>query len=212
MTVRSKFVLAATPLLLMAAPVLAQSSSGPVDPNEVDMPDVSGRQATVGQTGYADVAQISQTAANAYARVRQDGERNEAMVDQRGSGSAYADVAQTGDRNLAGIAQDGPGENVLYLTQAGNDNRAAASQNASGALHNGAVMTQLGYNNEMALAQDGSDNRAVLTQEGNDNEMAASQVGDGNRLEWTQQGVGLPSLGIAQSGGQAVQIVQTGGQ
>ena len=211
MIVRSKFVLAAAPFLLMAAaPAFAQSS--PVDPNDVAMPEVSGRQVAVEQTGYADVAQISQTAANAYARVRQDGERNEAMVDQRGAGSAYADVAQTGDRNLAGIVQDGTGQNALFLTQTGNDNQAAASQTASGALHNGAVMTQLGYNNEMALAQDGSDNRAVLTQEGNDNEMAASQVGDGNRLEWTQQGSGLPSLGVAQSGGQAVQIVQTGGQ
>ena len=62
-------------------------------------------------------------------------------------------------------------------------------------------MVQTGDNNDMALFQNGSDNRALLTQEGDGNGMTAVQIGDGNRLIWTQQGSNLTDLEITQTGG-----------
>ncbi|WP_114954874.1 hypothetical protein [Sphingosinicella terrae] len=198
------------PIAVAAAPALAQSGGAPA--GGAGMPVVEGRGVYVTQIGQSHTVQVSQSAPNAYANVRQEGERNEAVVDQRGDGIAYSEVVQSGDRNRAAIVQDGPGSNFLTLTQSGQDNQAAAQQNATPGAHNGAILTQVGNQNVMALTQDGSDNQAVLTQQGDGNQMAASQTGDGNRLTWTQDGFGLPSLGVAQTGAQAIQITQTGGR
>jgi hypothetical protein len=211
MSVRVPMVGALTALLLCAVPSLADDGGTP-GPIEVEMPPIAGRATVVSQVGHADVAQISQTAANAYAEIRQDGERNEAAVDQRGTGSAHVEIRQTGDFNQAGVTQDGSGQNVLYVTQTGSGNRLVGDQTAEGTLHNGAILTQVGYANDMMLTQDGSDNRAVLTQTGSDNDMVAAQNGDGNRLVWSQDGNNLPNLGVTQTGAQAVQITQTGGR
>ncbi|WP_129794165.1 hypothetical protein [Sphingosinicella sp. CPCC 101087] len=211
MNARAPIAGALTAILLWAAPSFAANDGTPGS-IELEMPPASGRAAVVGQIGHADVAQISQSAANAYAEIRQDGERNEAAVEQRGSGSAHVEIRQTGDFNRAGATQRGSGQNVLYVTQTGSGNRLVGDQTAEGTLHNGAILTQIGYGNDMMLTQDGSDNRAVLAQAGSGNEMAAAQNGDGNRLIWSQDGNNLPNLGVTQTGGQAVQITQTGGQ
>lgn len=183
-------------------------------PIDLPMPAVSGRAAYITQIGDSQVATVRQTAPNAYAEVKQEGSSNEADVTQAGTGTAYADSAQEGAGNFARIQQTGSGQNVVYLTQNGNGNWAWANQNAIGAIHNGARMTQTGDSNDMALLQDGSDNRALLSQEGDGNGMTAMQVGDGNRLIWTQQGSNLTDLQITQTsgaekGGQLM-VTQTG--
>ena len=197
-------------LALAATPALAQNGGAPAD--AATMPEVDGRGVYVTQIGQSHTAQVSQSASSAYASVRQEGERNEAVVDQSGDGVAYSQIVQTGARNRGAVVQDGPGSNLLYLAQSGQDNQAAAQQNATPGAHNGAILTQVGNQNVMALTQDGSDNQAVLAQQGDGNQMAASQLGDGNRLQWTQDGFGLPSLGVAQTGAQTIQITQTGGR
>ena len=179
-------------------------------PIDLAMPPVSGRGAFITQIGDGNVATIAQAAPNAYARVDQDGDRNEADVTQRGSGTGYIDAMQTGDANFARLQQDGSGHNVVHLAQSGTGNWAWSNQTAVGALHNGAILAQAGNNNDMALHQNGSDNRALLTQEGDGNGMTAVQNGDGNRLAWTQQGTNLSDLAITQNGGQAIQVTQTG--
>ena len=184
------------------------------DPNpapiDISVPPVSGRGAYISQIGEANVATVTQTAPNALAIVDQDGARNEANVTQKGSGLGYVKAGQTGVANSAAVVQDGSGQNVLYLNQNGTANIATSRQNASGAVHNGAVMAQVGNGNDMSLTQDGSDNRALLSQEGDGNAMTAVQNGDGNRLIWSQQGINLSNLQITQSGAQAMQITQTG--
>jgi hypothetical protein len=90
---------------------------------------------------------------------------------------------------------------VLYATQTGNGNWMWSSQAALGAIHNGAIMTQAGNDNDMSLYQEGSDNLAILAQEGDGNGMSAVQLGEGNRLAWTQQGDNLSDLQITQTGG-----------
>lgn len=183
-------------------------------PIDLPMPVVSGRAAYISQIGDAQVATVRQTAPNAYAEVAQDGSSNEADITQAGTGAAYAESAQDGIGNFVRIQQDGSGQNVVYLTQNGNGNWAWADQNAIGAIHNGARMTQTGDNNDMALLQDGSDNRALLSQEGDGNGMTAIQAGDGNRLIWTQQGSNLTDLQITQTGGAEkggqLMVTQTG--
>lgn len=183
-------------------------------PIDLPMPAVSGRAAYITQIGDSQVATVRQTAPNAYAEVKQEGSSNEADVTQAGTGTAYADSAQEGAGNFARIQQTGSGQNVVYLTQNGNGNWAWANQNAIGAIHNGARMTQTGDSNDMALLQDGSDNRALLSQEGDGNGMTAMQVGDGNRLIWTQQGSNLTDLQITQTGGAEkggqLMVTQTG--
>lgn len=178
------------------------------------MPSVSGRAAFISQIGDANVASIVQTAPDAHARIEQDGTRNDADVTQKGSGTGYVLARQTGEGNSARLQQDGTGQNALFLTQSGTSNWAWSSQTASGSVHNGAVLSQIGSSNDLMLVQNGSDNRAVLTQEGDGNGMTAVQNGDGNRLAWTQQGSGLTDLQITQSGGQVpggqLQITQTG--
>lgn len=172
-------------------------------PIDLPMPAVSGRGAFVEQVGDGNIADVRQTAPNAYAKVVQTGDSNDADVSQTGGGTAYASVSQNGDSNFARTAQTGNGQNVLYLTQNGQGNWAWSNQMAAGAIHNGARLTQNGNSNDMALFQDGADNRAVLTQQGDDNGMTATQNGDGNRLIWTQQGSNLSDLQITQTGGAA---------
>ena len=183
-------------------------------PIDLAMPAVSGRGAYVTQIGDANVATINQTAPNAYARVDQSGDANEADITQNGSGTAYARISQSGDRNFARVEQHGSGQNVVTLDQSGNGNWAWSNQNAVGAIHNGARLTQVGNDNDMMLTQDGSDNRALLTQEGDGNGMTVAQLGDSNRLAWTQQGNNLTDLQITQSGGSTkggqLLITQTG--
>jgi minor curlin subunit len=181
---------------------------------DLAMPAVSGRGAYIAQIGQAHVATIKQTAPNAYARVDQSGDANEADVTQSGSGTAYARSTQTGHGNFARVEQNGSGQNVVSLVQNGGGNWAWSNQNASGAIHNGARLSQTGNDNDMLLSQDGGDNRAVLTQEGDGNGMTVAQLGDGNRLAWTQQGNNLSDLQITQTGGAEkngqLMITQTG--
>jgi hypothetical protein len=181
---------------------------------DLPLPLVGGRQAYISQVGDRNVASIIQTAPNAYGRIDQEGDANEADVTQHGSGSGYIAARQLGDGNFARLEQDGAGKNVLYLTQTGASNWAWATQQSSGALHNGARLAQTGNNNDMALHQNGGDNRALLTQEGDGNGMTAVQNGDGNRLIWTQQGMNLTDLRIVQEGGAAkggqLLVTQTG--
>lgn len=184
-------------------------------PIDLPMPAVSGRAAYISQIGDLNVASVRQTAPNAYARVEQSGNRNEADVTQAGSGTGYVMAGQSGEGNFARLEQGGTGQNVIYLTQSGLSNWAWSSQNASGALHNGARLTQTGNLNDMQLIQDGSDNRALLSQVGDANGMTAVQLGVGNRLIWNQQGNNLTDLQITQTGGSEkggqLLISQTGG-
>ena len=170
-------------------------------PIDLPMPPVSGRGAFIDQVGDGNIANIRQTAPNAYARVTQQGAANEADINQSGSGSAYALSNQAGASNFTRIQQGGTGQNIVFLNQNGLGNWAWSNQMAMGAIHNGARLTQTGNNNDMTLVQDGSDNRAVLTQEGSDNGMTATQIGEGNRLIWVQQGNNLSDLQITQLGG-----------
>lgn len=71
------------------------------------------------------------------------------------------------------------------------------------------MLAQYGNGNVMALTQDGSDNLAQLSQQGDGNLMTASQSGAGNRLIWAPQSNNLSNLGIAQTGGQALQVTQS---
>lgn len=184
-------------------------------PIDLPMPAVSGRGAFISQIGDLNVANIRQTAPNAYARIDQSGNGNEADVTQGGSGTGYVSASQSGTENFARVEQSGIGQNVLYLTQNGTANWAWSSQNAPGALHNGAHLMQAGDHNDMRLVQDGSDNRALLSQVGDANGMTAVQLGAGNRLIWNQQGNNLTDLQITQTGGSEkggqLLITQTGG-
>jgi hypothetical protein len=183
-------------------------------PIDLAMPSVSGRGAYISQIGDTNIATVSQTAPNAFARVDQSGVANEADVTQRGTGTAYARATQTGQANFARVEQSGSGQNVVTLDQNGNRNWAWSNQTAAGAIHNGARLTQNGNDNDMLLVQDGSDNRAVLSQEGDGNGMTVAQQGVGNRLAWTQQGSNLSDLQITQTGGSEkggkLLITQTG--
>jgi len=172
-------------------------------PIVLSMPPVEGRGVYISQIGDSNVADVLQTVPNAYAKVVQDGDDNDADVGQGGSGTAYVDAAQTGTANFARIQQSGDGQNVAYVSQEGNGNWLWSKQIALGAVYNGAKLTQIGNNNDMALYQEGSDNLAVLTQDGNSNGMTATQLGDGSRLAWTQDGNNLSDLQITQSGGAA---------
>ena len=179
-------------------------------PFTITMPAISDRAAFITQIGDGNIASVIQTAPRAYANVVQTGNRNEADVTQRGSGTHYTDTRQTGEANFARIQQDGPGQSVSYLVQSGNGNWVWSKQDSGLGLHNGAVMAQVGHNNDMVLHQNGSNNLAVLKQEGDGNGMTAVQNGVQNRLTWTQQGTNLSDLSIVQNGGQAIAITQTG--
>jgi hypothetical protein len=173
----------------------------------ITMPPVTDRGVFISQVGTGNEASVQQTAPNAYARVTQDGDQNDADIAQTGSGTDYVDASQSGTSNFARIHQSGSGQNVAYVSQQGNDNWLWSNQNAVGAVYNGARLSQTGNRNDMQLLQDGSDNLADLSQEGDDNGMTAVQLGEGNRLAWVQQGDGLSDLQITQTGGDS-----TGGQ
>jgi hypothetical protein len=183
-------------------------------PISIAMPAVVDRGVFITQIGDSNIASVVQTAPNAYANIAQDGNSNDADVGQSGSGTAYVEATQNGDGNFARIQQSGSGQNVVYTTQTGNGNWLWSNQLALGAIHNGAIMTQTGDDNDMELYQGGSDNLAILDQEGDGNGMTAAQLGDGNRLAWTQQGENLSDLQITQTGGSQqggqLMITQTG--
>lgn len=180
---------------------------GQPPPIDLTMPPVSDRGVFINQIGDNNVANVTQTAPNAFASVAQNGNSNDAELSQGDSGTGYIAATQTGDQNFAQLQQSGFGQNVLYATQNGTGNWMSSSQSALGAIFNGAVLTQTGNYNDMSLDQDGSDNLAVLTQDGDNNGMTATQIGEGNRLIWTQEGSNLSDLQITQTGGD-----QTGGQ
>lgn len=173
----------------------------------ISRPSVSGRDAYVTQIGETNRASVRQSAPDARAEVVQTGDRNDAEVVQNGR-VGYAQIRQIGDSNAATATQSGKGGNTLFLAQLGSHNSAVVSQE-SAMLENGARLLQSGQGNVMTLAQSGNDNQAQLTQQGDNNVMNAAQTGAGNRLDWTQQGSGLASLSVTQTGGQAIQIVQT---
>jgi hypothetical protein len=176
------------------------------------MPPVSGRGAYVEQIGDSNRAGIAQSAANAYAHARQQGSRNEIDIHQKGNARSYLDALQDGYRNRATMVQGGTGQNVTYLVQDGDRNLANLNQSSGSGLFSGAVMTQMGNDNQMNLTQNGSDNRAKLTQDGNANTMTASQQGNGNRLIWSQEGNNLSHVAITQSGAGSLQINQSKGK
>ena len=68
---------------------------------------------------------------------------------------------------------------------------------------------RVGTVGDMTLTQDGSNNQAMLTQIGSDNAMNPTQIGNNNQLAWSQIGNNLSDLGVHQTGGQAITIVQT---
>jgi hypothetical protein len=180
---------------------------GPID---IPLPPIGNRAAYINQIGDDHRANIVQGRGLAYARIDQEGSGHDAAIVQSDGGAAYAKVGQTGADNLARVTQSGEGQNILYLAQQGSLNSAKIDQNAQGAVHNGAIVTQMGVGNALELGQSGSDNRAILTQNGDNNAMTAVQNGDANRLIWTQTGSNLSDLSIEQSGGQALQVTQTG--
>ena len=171
-------------------------------PISIAMPAVSGRAAFIDQIGTANEASVGQSASDAYARIRQQGERNSFSISQSGSASSYFDGAQTGNANTMHASQGGNGSNVLSGVQWGDANAISVRQSSTVAagLHNGAQLAQNGSRNSMDLSQDGNGNVALLTQNGNDNQMSLVQLGDGNQLTWTQQGNGLSNLSITQDG------------
>lgn len=170
-------------------------------PISIAMPAVTDRGVFITQVGDNNQASALQTAPNAYASITQNGTSNDTDTAQTGTGTDYLEATQTGDGNFARIQQSGSGQNVVYSTQTGNGNWLWSNQVALGAIHNGAILTQTGNDNDMALTQAGSDNLAILAQEGDGNGMSAVQLGDGNRLSWTQQGDNLSDLQITQTGG-----------
>jgi len=188
----------------------AQGNTGglPSPPILIEMPAVSGRGAFIDQIGNRNNARVTQSSPDAYARIVQEGEDNDADVRQQGSASSYLSARQTGSRNELSVTQEGNGQNVLHAVQQGNDNILAARQAAGSGPFNGAILSQLGDRNSVALVQDGSDNRALLTQSGDDNAMTVAQFGDGNRLTWTQEGHGNSNLGITQTGSQTLLVTQ----
>lgn len=184
-----------------------------IDPNpppiDIAMPPVTDRGVFISQIGDDNTASVIQTAPNAYAAIVQNGNSNDADVEQSGDGTGYIAAAQTGDRNFARLQQSGAGQNVLYASQTGTGNWMWSNQAALGAIYNGAQLSQDGNYNDMSLDQQGSANLALLTQEGDNNAMSATQLGDGNQLTWIQQGSNLSDLQITQTGGQQLMITQT---
>jgi hypothetical protein len=181
--------------------------TGPPGPIDISMPPVTDRGVFISQVGNNNVANVIQTAPNAYTAVAQEGDSNDAEISQDGTGTGYIAASQTGDGNFARLEQSGSGQNVLYATQTGTGNWMWSNQLALGAIYNGAELSQNGNYNDMELDQEGGDNLAVLTQEGDSNGMTATQIGEGNRLIWTQQGDYLSDLQVTQTGGD-----QMGGQ
>ena len=188
---------------------------GDPPPIDISMPPVTDRGVFITQIGDSNTVNAVQTAPNAYARVDQEGDDNDADLAQSGSGTGYIDTTQSGTGNFARLQQSGSGQSVLYAIQDGNNNWMWSNQVALGAVFNGARLTQTGNSNDMELYQEGSDNLAQLTQDGNNNGMTAVQIGDGNRLQWTQDGNNLSDLRVTQAGrsgaGGQLMITQSNG-
>jgi hypothetical protein len=164
----------------------------------------------VSQIGDNNRADTTQQAPDASAQIVQDGNDNEATLNQQGSGAHEAQIAQDGDGNIAIADQFGDGQAALVLVQQGDRNTLDMAQNQSDASSfSVATVSQTGNDNQILLTQDGSDNQARLTQEGNNNLMTAAQTGNGNRLEWSQLGDGLSDVFVQQDGSQAMQITQS---
>ena len=166
------------------------------------------RGAFINQIGDQNLSAIRQSETSHYARIDQDGDRNDADVGQTGSGAHYALVTQTGDSNALDLAQSGAGAQVAFVQQYGNFNQMALVQQG-GTVSSGVAATQTGNLNEMSLLQSGSNNQARLIQNGSGNDMSASQTGGNNQLTWTQTGDNLSDLSISQTGGQALQVTQS---
>jgi minor curlin subunit len=115
---------------------------------------------------------------------------------------------QLGSHNDANLAQSGD-VNVMTLVQSGSNNRASASQTAAGAGLNVAAMTQVGTGDAATLTQDGGYDTAIQTQVGSNDTQSVTQVGAGNEAAYTQIGSNLPDLGVVETGGMHVSIVQS---
>jgi hypothetical protein len=164
----------------------------------------------VTQIGDGSRANVAQQNSESLARIVQDGNNNEADLDQRGTAPHRAQIAQDGDDNQVGVTQEGDGSTELALAQEGNGNQALVLQREVSASEQSlASVLQRGNGNSIVLVQDGSDNEASLTQLGDGNAMTATQLDSGNRLVWAQYGDGLSDLQIVQTGGANLQITQS---
>lgn len=164
----------------------------------------------VTQIGDGSRADVAQQNSDSFARIVQDGNDNEADLDQTGAAPHRAQIVQDGDDNRVGVTQEGDGSTELALAQEGNGNLALVLQReASASEQSAASILQRGNSNSIVLVQDGSDNEASLTQLGDGNAMTATQLDSGNRLVWAQNGDGLSDLQITQTGGANLQITQS---
>ena len=185
-----------TAAAMIAAPVVAQSA-----------PE---RGVFITQIGDGNRGTVTQTNSQSLARVVQDGNDNQASLDQDGAAAHRAQIAQNGDGNIAGAQQDGDGSTELAVVQDGNGNVANVLQReVSAGEQTKAAILQRGNDNRVLLAQNGSDNDALLEQNGDGNSMNVTQLDSGNRIVWTQTGDGLSGADIIQSGGANIQITQT---
>ncbi|WP_379923273.1 hypothetical protein [Erythrobacter sp. R86502] len=176
--------------------------------NPVSAQTAPERGVFVTQIGENAVASVTQTNADSFARIVQEGDGNEVELDQNGAAVQRAQIVQNGDNNNVLAQQEG--SVVLALAQEGNQNIAVTFQNESLAnAQTTAAVVQSGNGNSLMLAQDGSNNSAELNQVGDDNTMTATQLGNSNQLEWTQIGNGLSDLGIVQTGNGNLQITQS---
>ena len=113
------------------------------------------------------------------------GERNNAVIVQKGNGGNTIELHQTGDRNLMVSSQTSlEGMNLAEIVQSGNDNMAF-------------------------LRQDGSGNEYDLLQSGDSNVSAAEQYGNNNLLQHMQTGNNL-GFAVTQYGNSTVIVTQTG--
>ncbi len=164
----------------------------------------------VTQIGDGSRANVAQQNSESFARIVQDGNDNEADLDQNGTAPHSAQIAQDGDDNRVGVTQEGDGSTALALAQEGNGNEAMVLQRENSVSEQSvASILQRGSGNSIVLVQDGSDNDASLTQLGDGNAMTATQLDSGNRLVWAQNGDGLSDLQIVQTGGANLQITQS---
>ena len=185
----------------------------------------------IDQFGSSNVADVNQDRVNGQspvytmARVLQEGELNEADVDQVSATNATADVLQFGDRNDAIVEQfnqtDVDPNHSAYVRQEGSSNFAHLDQSAEEvAAANGADIRQFGTSNQARLDQDGlaGGHTAEIRQEGTGNRLEglggagtfALQAGSGHTLDVFQAGssnralvsqMGLSNVGdISQSG------------
>ena len=123
--------------------------------------------------------------ASDYIEQNQDGENNDAFVDQNRGGGAdsggdnYARQDQVGNNNVAGLGQNFSG-NKSWQTQYGDDNSV--------------LSTQIGLDNKLNVHQRGDGSRAVTRQHG-DNNAALLVQWDGQSFSVLQGDAGAPSFG-----------------